>query len=229
MKILALESSTNLASVAVAVDGNILSYESSLRQRSHSEFINQAIDQCLAKAHVSLAEIDFFASGVGPGSFTGIRVAGNVAKSFAYSFKKKMIVCDSLFLLSSQAHNETGLVLTVLNAYKNMVYYALYKNGECLKKPSACFVKDLPSQLNPYWTKEELLCLGEGYIAYEDLFRKEFGNLLIRNSSYSDHPTAERLALEAFKKVSANQTIEWNSFLPLYIRASEAEENLGLR
>jgi N6-L-threonylcarbamoyladenine synthase/tRNA threonylcarbamoyladenosine biosynthesis protein TsaB len=69
------------------------------------------------------------------------------------------------------------------------------------------------------------LCVGEGFLAYEKAFSVSFLDQIVRFAEYSDYPLATTLALLAEEKVTTNQTIEWNSFEPLYIRASEAEEN----
>ncbi len=66
-----------------------------LRQKSHSENISPFIDHCLQKSQLTLQDIDVFAVRQGPGSFTGIRIAANAGKTFAYSFNKPMVTLDS--------------------------------------------------------------------------------------------------------------------------------------
>lgn len=80
MKILAMETSTLVGGVAVVIDGKVAAEESSLRQKSHSENISPFVDHCLSKAGLKLEDIDVFAVGQGPGSFTGIRIAANAEK-----------------------------------------------------------------------------------------------------------------------------------------------------
>jgi len=224
MKILALETSTMLASVAIVKDGHLLCERRSERQRTHSEVVSGYVDQCLQEAQLKLSDIDVFAVGLGPGSFTGIRIAGNLAKTFAYSFAKPLVAIDSLTLLAEQ-HRQTKLpVLSIINAYKNMVYLGLFDFSEPVPQftygPTAVSVRDLSTVIH-----QECLVVGDGYAAFQEYFPPELKKLLHRPDQALDYPEARTLGLLAHHKALANQTIDWNSYTPLYIRASEAEEN----
>lgn len=222
-KILALESSTLLGSVALVVDGKIIGGKSSRRQKSHSEVLNLYAAEVLSKSSLDFEDIDYFAVSKGPGSFTGLRIAGNIAKTFSYSYNKPIVAIDSLTLLAGPAPRDLP-VLAIINAYKNMVYYGLFKNQngypEFLKGPSVIPVKSLGTIL-----KEKCLVVGDGYAAYEKHFPEEVKNFIIRNSEVSDDPLASTLGLLALEQIALGLTLDWKSFVPLYIRASEAEEN----
>lgn len=227
MIVLATESSTAQGSIAIIKDDKVLASESSMQQRAHSEYINPAIERCLKKANLSLAQIDLYAASTGPGSFTGIRVAGNVIKSLAYSFEKPMIAVDSLSLLAKPALSKSQNILCIINAYKNMVYYSVY-SGQALKEgPAVVKVADLETVLQGL--NSDILCLGDGYNAYEKVLSPNLKSRLMRDQKFSDYPSAETLGLEAVALAKLNKTIEWKSFVPLYLRASEAEENLRLK
>lgn len=238
MRVLALETSSTMGSAALSIDGKISAFEKSMNQRSHSEFINPAIDRCLKKANLELKDIDVFAASLGPGSFTGIRVAANIAKSFCYTFQKPMVAVDSLTLMAIEARNRTGWtgpILSVLNAYKNLLYTGLFSElGNGSKEaftfqtgPAAIGIQDVEKAVLSL--NSQVLCVGEGYLAYETLWSEKFRQKIRRDSAILDFPSAEVLAIEAFRRAKLNQTIEWNSYLPLYIRASEAEENLRVK
>lgn len=241
MKILAFESSTLLGGVALLENGKILKEKSSLRQKSHSEVLNQYALDILGESQLNLSDIDAFAVGQGPGSFTGIRVAANIGKTFSYAFKKPLITVDSLTNLAQQylAQNK---VLAIINAYKNMVYYGVFegkdKDGipKFIKGPSVIPVKNLGDILT-----EPMLVIGDGFFDYYDYLMANFKENILRPSKNLDNsqglqmqehlekaqefPTASVLVQLAHQKLLLNQTNDWNSFLPLYIRASEAEEN----
>lgn len=238
MKVLSLETSSTMGSAALSIDGKVVAFEKSMNQRTHSEFINPAIDHCLKKANVELKDIDVFAAGLGPGSFTGIRVAANIAKSFCYTFKKPMVAIDSLTLMAMNARQITGWngpILSVLNAYKNLLYTGVFSAVEKASEseftfktgPAAIAVQEVEKTILSLNT--EVLCVGEGFLAYEPMWGKLFLEKIRREKSILDFPSAETLAIEADRRAKLNQTIEWNSYLPLYIRASEAEENLRLK
>lgn len=223
MKILAMETSTLLGGVAVIVDGQIVVEESSLRQKSHSENINPFIERCLQKAGLRLEDIDLFAVGQGPGSFTGIRVAANAGKTYSYCFNKPLVTVDSLMLLAQQAKKQPMPVLSIINAYKNMVYLGLFDvSGEepvYLKGPEAVPVRDLKNIIH-----QDCIVVGDGWEAFHEYFPEELTAKLHRNPEFPDHPLATTLGLMAESRGKKKQTLDWKSFVPLYIRASEAEE-----
>jgi N6-L-threonylcarbamoyladenine synthase/tRNA threonylcarbamoyladenosine biosynthesis protein TsaB len=223
MKILALETSTHLAGVAVIQDGKVVAEESSLRQRSHSEVLNVFIDNCLKKSNLTLNDIDVFAVGQGPGSFTGLRVAGNAAKTLGYCYNKPLVTIDSLMLLAAMAPKSSRPVLSIINAFKNMVYLGIFDvQGDIpkyLKGPEAVPVRELSKYVD-----QDMTVVGDGWEAFHEFFPEQVTAKLHRTNDSHDYPQAATLGLLAELKAKANQTLDWKSFLPLYIRASEAEE-----
>lgn len=223
MKILALETSTLLGGVAVIENGKILAQEQCMRQKSHSEKINNFVENCLRESNLSLTDIDYFATGQGPGSFTGIRVAANAAKTYAYSFDKPLVSADSLENLAAQVSDTRRPVLAIINAFKNMVYTGLFDISGGLPTyllgPTAIPVRELSQHIT-----QECWVVGDGYEAYYKFFPEELSAKLLRPEEPFDYPSASTLGLLAEKKIKLNKTMDWKSFLPLYIRASEAEE-----
>lgn len=223
MKILALETSTQLGGVAILVDDLVVAEEVSRSSKSHSENISPFIDICLQRAGLTLSEIDAFAIGQGPGSFTGIRIAANAGKTFSYAFNKPLVTVDSLTLLAEQARQENLPVLSIINAYKNMVYFGLFDvRGDIpkyIKGPEAIPVRYLMDHVD-----SGVIVVGDGWDAYQQYFPPELKNKMQRCSEYVDFPEAKTLAYLAKKQMTLGQTLDWKSFRPLYIRASEAEE-----
>lgn len=223
MRVLALETSTLVGGVAVIVDGNVVAEETSLQQKTHSENINPFVDFCLQKAGLSLDDIDLFAVGQGPGSFTGIRVAANAGKTYAYIQKKPLVTIDSLMLLAAQASPTDKPVVSMINAYKNMVYIGVFDTQadepRYLQGPEAVPVRDLKSYI-----QQEAYVVGDGWDAYAAYFPEELRHRLHRHKDFPDHPLAKTLGLLAEVRAKKGLTLDWKSFTPLYIRASEAEE-----
>lgn len=224
MIVLAMDTSTQLGSVAVIKDGQVLASECSLRQKSHSEVLNRFIQNCLEKTGIGLNAVDVFAVGQGPGSFTGIRVAANAGKSFSYLYNKPLVTIDSLALLAAATKAQIP-VLSIINAYKNMVYLGLFDINQgpepiYLEGPIALPVQKLGDLIT-----RDVLVVGDGYDTYQEYLPANLKKHLLRDSAFADQPHAETLGLLAEKRAENGKTIEWNSFVPLYIRASEAEEN----
>lgn len=223
MIVLAMETSTQLGGVSVVKDGQILAMESSLRQKSHSEALNRFVENSLEKAQIKLEDVDVFAVGQGPGSFTGIRVAANAGKTFSYVYNKPLVTIDSLMLLAAPVQTSMP-VLSIINAYKNMVYLGLF---DLSKGPEPVYVHGpaaVPVQKLGSLITQDVIVVGDGYDTYQEYLPEDLKKRLHRDPKYSDFPLSETLGVMAEKRALKGQTIEWKSFVPLYIRASEAEE-----
>jgi tRNA threonylcarbamoyladenosine biosynthesis protein TsaB len=230
MLVLAIESSTRLASVALATQEQgqeqkhfrVLAEASSDDPKSHSEFLNPAVEKCLQSSGKSLEDIDLFAVGIGPGSFTGIRVAVNIVRAFSFLSGKPTFVKDSLSLLQSEVRDRD--CITILNAYKNMVYFRAFKNGKPLCESQAINAVNLEAKIHDLGLEKPVLCLGDGFSAYASVFSEKLKSRLNRDPSISDFPQAKNLAQIALE--NSPTTLDWKSIIPLYLRASTAEENL---
>ena len=227
MIILACETSTLLGSVAVLNDDKILSVKESFRQGSHSEVLNVFVEQALSEAQLSLSDIDLFAAGTGPGSFTGIRISLNTIKTFSFCFNKPCVGIDSLSNLAQQflAYDlENFPIVCMINAYKNMVYVATFKkeNSKLIvtKEPSVVRVQNLSTYLDP-----TSYVVGDGYLAYKAYFESTLTQKILRPIAAADEPHARQLAFLAFNKAK-QQSLLWNELIPVYLRESEAEENV---
>ncbi len=228
MLTLALETSTALASVAILENERCLVQKSSLRQRSHSEFVNQAIDDALNEAQKKLIDLDLVAVGQGPGSFTGIRVAANIAKTLSFNFGKNLLWQDSLTLLAMALPRLNKPVLTIINAYKNMVYCNLFRFQQNsylpVWTPQALTLEDLQKKI-----QQPVYVVGDGYAAYESIFPLQLKSLMEFIPSASQYPQAQTLGLICHNRAKSGEKNSWTQYLPLYIRASAAEENMQLK
>lgn len=234
--ILAIDSSTQLASVALLSDGQTVFSEECFRQKSHSEWINGAIARAIASTSLGWEGVDLIAVTHGPGSFTGVRVATNVAKSIGFSQEKPIVSYSSLEVLAHQAEvlTETELVLPVINAFKNMVFVALFQNlghgmVHCLKADQAVDIGQLSDWLEvknqPLESSQRFQVLGDGFSAYQNFLNPQTKAQWLRSQQPKDHPTAATLATLALKNWEQFRLMHWRELVPTYLRASAAEEN----
>ena len=226
MILLSCDTSTLLGSVAIHKDGQLLVEKSLMRQGSHSDALNILIKDCLDQANLTLKNIDAFATGLGPGSFTGIRISFNTMKTFASTFAKPMAGIDSLKSLAYLNRHQASEICCAINAFKNMLYIATYKieskvEGDSIietRPPQVVRVQELNNFL-----QTPILFVGDGYAAYENYLQKNCSEKIIRNDKIQDYPTAVAVGHCASLE---NKFFHWSELLPLYLRASEAEENL---
>ncbi len=229
---LACETSTLLGSVAIVQDEKILVEKQLLRQGSHSEILNQLIQDCLSESQLKLENIDCFASGIGPGSFTGLRISLNTIKTFGYIHKKPVCGFNSLLNLAFSNQKQIQLlnpnlrITPMINAYKNMVYIAEYKleNNVLIeaKEPQVVRVQEL----NQFIT-ENSWAIGDGYANYEKYLPDDVRSKCLRNELLIEHPTAGNLALLTNLPSNKECRKSWHELVPLYLRSSEAEEVLA--
>ena len=222
MIFLCCESSTLLGSVAVFKDDQLLAFRESLRQGSHSDIINVYVQEVLHEAGLKLSDVDLFASGIGPGSFTGIRISLNTIKTFAYCFDKKVLGINSLENLAVQCEEKNRPIVTMINAFKNMVYIATYQRVDnqlqVLKAPEVVRVQNLQAYIT-----RPVTVVGDGFQVYSKYFSAALLDLIVREVQPADEPRASSAGPLIIK--NQTDTVHWSQLLPLYLRSSEAEEN----
>ena len=224
MNTLCVDTSTSHAVIGLYQNQKVFERISTF-SRTHTEFINQAFQEILEESDSKIADIDLFVLGKGPGSFTGVRVAGNFVKTLSFLIKKPFLQLNTLDILASQTEDPC---LVIINAYKNLVYTGLFSKGFSLLNPAAVPVHQLENILNNA-NLSQVLCLGDGYNIYQPYMSEALKTRLIRKQLFSDFPKSSFLFDLSKKRAKTDWTLEWNLYSPLYIRASEAEENLVLK
>ncbi len=233
--ILAIDSSTQLASVALSVAGQLIYNEECLRQKSHSEWINSAVERAIATLPGGWDVLDLLAVTHGPGSFTGLRVATNLAKTLAYSKDKPIVSYSSLEVLAYQAElsEEPCYILPTINAFKNMVFVAFYKSHpdgslKNLMEPMAIDIDKLSefvlSKL-PAESSTKVQVIGDGFASYKSYLDPSTHSHWLRMASPLDHPLASTLIKLVNSRWTKLELHHWREIVPTYIRASAAEEN----
>jgi len=127
MKILAIETATEACSAALLID-NEITEKLSLIPRQHSQLILQMMDQLLAEAEIKLTDLDGFAFGCGPGSFTGVRIACGVAQGTCYGADLPSIAISSLRGLAQGIYRQYQVekVASAFDARMGEVYWGTY-------------------------------------------------------------------------------------------------------
>jgi tRNA threonylcarbamoyladenosine biosynthesis protein TsaB len=129
MPTLALDTATQVASVAVTDGKDILAEITLGPARSHSERILPAIDLLLTEVGLTIGGIDTIAVSKGPGSFTGLRIGLSLAKGLAGGRNIPLVSVSTLRVLAEQAILHRGFVTPLLSAQRGQFYAALYKSS----------------------------------------------------------------------------------------------------
>lgn len=134
MNILAIDTSTEQASIALMAHGQVISDEK-MGLRQHAQWVLPMIQQTLAQADLLCSALDGIAFGCGPGSFTGLRVACSVAKGLAYAHDLPLFPVSSLLAIAEEVtEKEQDLaagtaILAMLDARMQQMYWGYFMDG----------------------------------------------------------------------------------------------------
>ncbi|MEJ7806830.1 MAG: tRNA (adenosine(37)-N6)-threonylcarbamoyltransferase complex dimerization subunit type 1 TsaB, partial [Telluria sp.] len=157
--ILAIETSSEMASCALLSGAAVLSRQSS-GVRTHSQSILPMVQELLAEAGVTLSQCDAIAFGAGPGSFTGVRTACGIAQGLAYGAGLPVLPLVTLDAMALACRQQTGAtnVLAVLDARMGEVYWAQYCGAQIVAGPVLC----PPADVAPLPVEGALTACGNG-------------------------------------------------------------------
>ena len=164
MKILGVDTSNKIASVAIYENDKLLGEKFSDDQKTHSEKVLPIIDELLKEINVSIQEIDQFVVCTGPGSFTGIRIGVSLVKGMAEGLGKKVIGVTSLQgLLNSTIENACA----VIDARHENVY-AQYKVDGKYSEARCMNIQELIDEL----PQAKLTFVGDAVNVHKELIEK---------------------------------------------------------
>jgi tRNA threonylcarbamoyladenosine biosynthesis protein TsaB len=217
MRVLALDTATFTASVALLEDDRILA-EGDARVSTHSEQLLPLVEDVLRRAGLRAADVDALACGSGPGSFTGLRIGLATAKGLCFALGKPLVLVSSLAALSLEA--PSGMtVLALLDARKREVYAGLYRREG---HQAAALVAEAvlpPAQLGQLVGAEnDLVVVGDGAAAYPAEAGR-VGRVLDRRQT----PGGAAVARLAMARLEAGPIDELLTGEPTYVRPSEVD------
>lgn len=218
--IVALEwtSARDWASVRVAGELN-LSVDS-----QHSDGLLWGIHQVLESAGWQLSDVDVFAVGVGPGSFTGLRIGVTTARTLAHVLGKPLIGLSSLAALTKGRPDllvEDCVIVVATDACKGELFALLGDGQERVLSPDD-LVREIAAKLGP---QSKWLVIGEGRKRYPEVWAKLPAERELK-IELSDHVQARALGRLAWEASCAGLAVDALEVHPRYLRASDAEVKL---
>lgn len=165
MKILSVDSSALVASVALCEDERLLAEYTLNNGNTHSETLLPMVESVLKSFGMTPADVDLFALSAGPGSFTGVRIGAATVKGLAFASGKPCAEVSTLEAIAYNLRIHKGLICPVMNARRSQVYTALFRSdGRMLTRlmpDSALSISELDALLSEYG--EEICLCGDGY------------------------------------------------------------------
>ena len=224
MRILGIDSSTPVCSVALAHNGKVISDLVSAEQPSYSKHLLEMVDQTLAQGNVALNDVDGFAITIGPGSFTGLRVGVSLLKGFVLATEKPFVGINTLEALAGTVQSDELPVCAVLDARKREVYAAVFEKKKEEWKRILVEGAFAPEELckNIY---SPTFFVGSGAKRYRDMLTGKLADHFLE--PLQQYSTAASAALMASRRFDLLKSFDLNQLKINYIRKSEAELSLG--
>lgn len=229
MKILAVDTSSKLCSVAILEDKNLIKKLELDNGLTHSETLMPLIQQLLNECSLSLNNINLLVSDIGPGSFTGIRIGVSSCKAFSDSLNIPCVGISSLEVLAYNIQND-GIICSTIDCKNNNCYFALYElnsgNYNVLIEPCAKSVNDVLDLLNSQYYNKCISFVGDG-IPSEKLHSIYDNNAdsEVTKNIISSYLNVKNLGTAGYKKFINNKKIG-EEILPLYLKKPQAQIQL---
>lgn len=225
MKILALDSSGLVATVAILEDDILLGEYTINYKKTHSQTLLPMLDVVVNMLDLDLDTIDAIAVASGPGSFTGLRIGAATAKGLGLALKKPIISVPTVMGLAYNLYGTNAVICPIMDARRAQVYTGLYKfvegKLETITDQFAVDIHTLITQLNELG--EEVIFLGDGVPVFCDLIKEE---LKVPYSFAPAHMSRQRagavgvLGMQFFSEGNYELASEHQ---PDYLRKSQAE------
>lgn len=212
--LLAIETSSELASCALLVNDTVATRESS-GVRTHSQSILPMVQELLGENHLTLADVDAIAFGAGPGSFTGVRTACGIAQGLAFGASLPVLPLITLDAMALACVERSGAsdILVVLDARMGEVYWAQYRYAGGLQTIMAPALS-APEAVAPLPAAGLVAC-GNGLTAYPQAFAD---SPFLAGALTDILPHARELVRLGAVALAAGQAVDAASAQPLYLR-----------
>ena len=226
MKILGIDSSGIVASVAVVENDNLIAEYTVNYKKTHSQTLVPMVDEISRMIELDLDSIDAIAVAAGPGSFTGLRIGSATAKGLGLALNKPLISVPTVDALAYNLYGTDKLVCPMMDARRSQVYTGLYtfdgRELNTLLAQTPMAVEELAEKINKLG--RSVIFLGDGVPVYWETLEK----LLTAEHAYAPaHVNKQRaaaVAVLAQKYFREGKTEPAWEHQPVYLRMSQAEQ-----
>lgn len=229
MIVLAVDSSSKVATVALIKDDKLLGEITLNDKKEHSVVLMTIIEDLLKFNNLTIDDIDGYVVSKGPGSFTGLRIGMATVKGLSFGSGKPYVSISSLDALSFSVANFDGLICPIMDALRNSVYTSLYKscNGS-LEKLMDYSALDMDELIEMIKSKgEKVIFIGDGLDKYKDYLIQNCPNCYFP-PNHLNLVRASSLGEIGSKLLKDGQFDDPNS-TPFYLKKPQAEREYEQR
>ena len=231
MKILGLDSSGIVASVAIVEDDVLIAEYTVNYKKTHSQTLLPMLDEIAKMTELDLNSIDAIAVAAGPGSFTGLRIGSATAKGLGLALKKPLIAIPTVEGLAYNLYDISGVICPIMDARRKQVYTGIYRFTDhqlkVVEDQMAVPMETVIEKLNQYG--EAVTFLGDGVPVFHELIAEK---MTVPYSFAPAHVNKQRAAAVAalgeiyYRQGKTETAME---HVPDYLRVSQAERERAER
>jgi tRNA threonylcarbamoyladenosine biosynthesis protein TsaB len=223
MKILGIDTTTKYLCLGVYDDGKVYEYNLQLG-RKHSTLLVVTIKRVVDALGWRLKDIDYFACGLGPGSFTGVRIGVATIKGLAFSLGKPVVGISTLDVLSGNIDMD-GIIVPAVDAKRNLIYCSMYrrKNG-VIKRIAPYMLLSLPEFLKKIKTNS--LLFGDALGLYKEQLLLHAKRAVILDKDYW-FPRGGNIMYSALERLRGKKINNAFNVTPMYLYPKECQIKSG--
>lgn len=222
MKILGIDTSTPIGSVALIDDGIIVAEHTLNIVQAHSSRLMPAIDTVLKWGEITPDALDGCAVGIGPGSFTGIRIGVATAKSICYAIDKPIVGISTLEAIAYNLRWTDGVICPILDARRSEIYGSIFRGGiewirltDDLCLPIDTFLDEL---INHISENHVPIFVGDGLGQYGEAIRERFGDKGHFADTIFNVPRGATIARLGAQRLNQADSDSYWTLVPNYVR-----------
>jgi tRNA threonylcarbamoyladenosine biosynthesis protein TsaB len=238
MLVLALDTTTKTGSLALGREGKVVAESVGDGTRTHAERLPLEIGAMLERQQLNVSDVDVFAVAAGPGSFTGLRIGIATIQGLAFAAGRPVVpvsALDALAYMAAPSMSAGGLIAVWMDAHRDEVFSALYRNGPGAGDESAAGLGEItlvdpPSVGAPETTlvrwrrlvpgEVPVRFIGDGARAYRGEIEAALGSQAsLDNGPLATAPTIARLA---GRRAISGHTVAPHAIVPVYVRRPDA-------
>lgn len=231
MKILAIDSSGLVATVAVLEDEQTIAEYSVNYKKTHSETLVPMLDEVRKMTELDLATIDAIATTMGPGSFTGLRIGAATVKGLGLALNIPVIAVPTVDAISFNMWGYDGIICPMMDARREQVYTGIYafSNGEhtVIEKQCAVSVTEIIDKCNTL--NRNVVFLGDGVPVYKEIIENRIQVPYNFAPANMNRQRASSLGVLAYRYYMEGKYTTAAEFKPDYLRLSQAERERAER
>ena len=222
MKILGVDTSTPIGSIALIEGDNLIAEHTLDIVQAHSSRLMPAIDSVLKWGNITVDDLDGCAVGIGPGSFTGIRIGVATIKSICYAVDKPIVGISTLEAIAYNLRWSKSIICSLLDARRSEIYGAIFEGdtqwqrlSEDLCLPIDAFLARIKTETTPDCT---INFVGDGLETYGNVVRETLGEQADFADAIFNVPRGATIAHLGGKRLKRRESDSYWTLVPNYVR-----------